>query len=399
MIRWLLLRPYLLAEPWLRHPSWIVRRTAEVAALGVASIWLALPNAKTAESGASKRNDELADRLWSSPRMREFLNGTALGKPLVGRICRILVLRLSVHAMTRERAGADHRNFALRLDGPIDQNALRNLLIWQNHVLPSYVRADDGFVVDIALALTGRSESEARLGDLFSVMLMLDRIRSFSVFWDKEVAAAAASVLMPQDDLSRWHAQTNDLGNLPPDITREVELRGTRGGVKLVQHGRRYANDFLKVALPGRFVVAVGLRERKDGTAAPEELDLWLSLIDKLHTRNPQVAFVVLNCLSPSQWREWPAYLRFPRHQGLNLPDAICLAQIVDGYVGVLDIFGLAAHSAGRPGVYVPLEDGDPWHADSFAAASKTPQIMVGSRDQVDIETALDNFVAASPQP
>ena len=319
MIRWLLLGPYLLAEPWLRHPSWIVRRTAEIAALAVATIWLALPNAGTADSAASKRSDELADRLWSSPRMREFLNGPAIRKPLVGRICRILVLRLSVHAKTREGADANGRNFALRIDGPIDQRALRNLLIWQNHVLPSYVRAEDGFLVDIALVLTSRSEGEARLDDLFSVVLMLDRIRSFSVFWDEEVAAAAASVVMPQDDLSRRHAQTSDLGNLPDDITREVELRGTRGGVKLLPHGRRYANDFLKVALPGRFVVAVGLRERKDGTVAPEELGLWLSFIDKFHTRNPQVAFVVLNCLSPSQWREWPAYLRFPRHQGLNL--------------------------------------------------------------------------------
>src|SRR5262249_50191272 len=43
MIRRLLLGPYKLAEPWVRHPSWMVRRPAQVAVLGIATIWLALP--------------------------------------------------------------------------------------------------------------------------------------------------------------------------------------------------------------------------------------------------------------------------------------------------------------------------------------------------------------------
>lgn len=407
MIRWLLLRPYLVAEPWLRHPNWLVRRVAQVAALAVATIWLVLPGGEKAGSQPSERgpapeqHDELAEQLSSSPRLREFLHGSAIATPVVGRVCRLLVLRLSVHAKMRERATSDGRNFALRLDGPIDQTALRNLLVWQNHVLPSSLGPDDDSQVDVALELTSRSESEAGLFDLFSAALMLERIRSFGVFWEGESAASAAPVLPSERELlqRRTAGGVNDLANMPCDMIRQVELHGTRGGVKLFHLGRKYANDFLKVALPGRFVVAVRLREREDGTIVPEELGLWLSLIDKLHARNPQAAFVVLNCLLPSQWREWPAHLRFPRHQGLTLPDTICLAQIADGYLGVLDIFGLAAHSAGRPGLYVPLEDGDPRHPERFAANSKAPQIMVGSRDRADIETALDNFLAALPQP
>jgi hypothetical protein len=406
MIRWLLLRPYLVAEPWLRHPNWLVRRVAQVAALTVAAIWLVLPGGNKAESQVSERgrvpeqNDELAEQLSSSPRLREFLHGSAIATPLVGRVCRVLVLRLSVHAKIRERATSEGRNFALRLNGPIDQIVLRNLLVWQNHALPSSLRPDDDSQVDVALALTNRSESEARLFDLFSAALMLERIRSFAVFWDEESAAGGAPVLTSERELlqRRTAGGVGDLANMPCDMIRQVELHGTRGGVKLFHLGRKYANDFLKVALPGRFVVAVGLREREDGTVAPEELRLWLSLIDKLHARNPQTAFVVLNCLPPSQWREWPAHLRFPRHQGLTLPDTICLAQIADGYLGVLDLFGLAAHSAGRPGVYVPLEDRDLRQAERFAANWKVPQIMVGNRDRADIETALDNFLAALPQ-
>jgi hypothetical protein len=400
MIRWLLLRPYLLADPWLRHPNWMVRRVAQVAVVGVALVWLALPSGRTAESGAPARSDPLADELASSPRVREFLHGTAIGMPVVGHICRLLVLRLSVYAKTREHALSEGRNFTLRLDGPIDQRALRNLLIWQNHVLSSYLRRDDNLQVDISLLLASRPDGEARLFDLFSAALMLERVRSFAVFWDEKAAAGAGPILMSERELllPRDAGRASDLGNMPSDVTRQVELVGTRGGVKLLQHGRKLANDFLKLALPGRFIVAVALRERDDGTGEPDELELWLSLIHMLHARHPRAGFVVLNCLAPSQWQEWPAHMRFARHQGLTLQDAICLAQIADGFVGVLDIFGLAAHSACRPGVYVPLEDGDPRHAERFAGDPKTPQIMVGSRDRADIETALENFLAALPQ-
>ena len=51
MIRRLLLPPYLIAEPWLRHSNWMVRRVAQVAVVGIAIIWLALPGARRPEPG------------------------------------------------------------------------------------------------------------------------------------------------------------------------------------------------------------------------------------------------------------------------------------------------------------------------------------------------------------
>jgi hypothetical protein len=399
MIRSLLLRPYRLAEPWLRHSNWMVRRLAQVVGFGVAILWLALPGKSTAEGDAPARDDALADELVSSSRMREFLHGTAIANPLVGPVCRLLVLRLSVYAKTRESASSDDRNFVLRLSGSIGQVALRNLLIWQNHVLPPLVPDGDNSQVDIVLALEGRSESDARLFDLFSSALMLERVRSLSIFWDEQAAVRAASAVMSKGALARWRTteQMGDLAEMPRDITRLVAVHGTRGGVRLLQHGRRYANDFLKLALPGRLIIAVGLLEREDGTVEPEELELWLGLIDRLHARHPHAAFVVLNCLAPSQWRQWPEYLRFPRHQGLTLQDTICLAQIVDGYIGVLDLLGLAAHSAGLRGVYVPLEDGDAPRPQALGENSQMSQIMVGTRHRADIEAALET-VAAFPR-
>jgi hypothetical protein len=371
----------------------MVRRPAQVVALGIAAIWLALPRDVRARD-APERIDELARQFWSSPKLLEFLNGPAIGKPIVGRICRVLVLRLSVAAKLRERASIDDRNFALRLSGPIDQKTLRNLLIWQNHVLPPYLREEGNLQVDVALVLAGRSDNEARLFDLFSIVLMLERFRSFAVFWDEDTAAAATSMLMSERELGRWRAAelASDLGKMPRDITRQVDRHGTCGGIKLLPHGRKYANDFLKLALPGRFVIAVAMREREDGTVEPDELEFWLGLIDRLCARHPHVAFVMLNRLAPSQWRDWPVHVRFARHQGLNLQDAVCLAQIADGYLGVLDLFGLAAFSAGRPGVYVPLEGDDLPRAERAAENSHEAQIIVGSRNGADIETAIENF-------
>jgi hypothetical protein len=390
MIRRLLLVPYKRAEPWIRHPNWMVRRPAQVAVLAIATIWLALARDEKAKPDASEPIDELAREFWSSPKLLEFLNGPAIGQPIVGRICRILVLRLSVAAKLRERASANDRNFALRLRGPINQRSLRNLLIWQNHVLPSYLRQDDNPQVDVALILAGRSANEARLFDLLSIALMLERLRSVAVFWDEESAVAETSILMSERELGRWRAAepANDLDMMPRDIIDQVELHGSHGGIKLLPHGRKYANDYFKLALPGRFIVAVGLHEREDGTIEPGELDFWLAVIESLCERYPRAGFVMLNRLAPSQWREWPVHLRFARHQGLNLQDAVCLAQIADGYLGVLDLFGLAAHSAGRPGVYVPLEDPPP----TDRGAANAAQIIVASRNRADIETAVKSF-------
>jgi hypothetical protein len=389
MIRRLLLAPYRLAEPWVRHPNWMIRRPAQVVTLGIATIWLALARDE-AKPNASESIDELARQFWSSPKLLEFLNGPAIAKPIVGRICRILVLRLSVVAKLRERVSASDRNFALRLRGPIDQRSLRNLLIWQNHILPSYLRQDENPQVDVALILADRSANEARLFDLFSIALMLERLRSVAVFWDEETALAETSTLMSERELGRWRAAepANDLDMMPRAIIDQVELHGSHGGIKLLPHGRKYANDYLKLALPGRFIIAVGLREREDGTVEPGDLDFWLAVIESLCARYPRAAFVVLNRLAPSQWREWPVHLRFARHQGLNLQDAMCLVQIADGYLGVLDLFGLAAHSAGRPGVYVPLEDPPPTERGDANAA----QVIVASRNRADVERAVKSF-------
>ena len=184
---------------------------------------------------------------------------------------------------------------------------------------------------------------------------------------------------------------------MPRAIIREVDRHGTRGGIKLLSHGRKYANDFLKMALPGRFIVAVALRESENGGVEPAELEFWLGLIEALRARHPHAAFVMLNCLPPSQWREWSPHVRFARHAGLSLQDAICLAQIADGYLGVLDLSVSPPIPPAAPGSMFPLEDGDLSGGEISDDSANGPRIMVASRDRADIEAALGRFSEAFP--
>ena len=345
-------------------------------------------------------DDELARLLWASPRFLELVNGPALAKPIVGPLCRVLVLRLSVHAQMRERASVDERNFLLRLRGPLGQQALRNLLIWQNHVLPSYFQRDDGRQVDVALVLNEGAQSEAGLLDLFSVVLMLDRVRSFAVFPDQETAIAANSILLSERELAHWRTvrETDDLGNMPRTLIRQVERQGTRGGIKLLTHGRKYANDLLKLTLPGRYVLAVALPERKDGDVEPDELEFWLGLMDTLRSRHPQAAFVMLNCLPPSHWREWPAHIRFARRHRLSLQDTICLAQIADGYLQHCGLIWSRCPFRGPSRDLCSARKRRPAGRGGAPLIAKGCRIMAGSRDRVAIEAAFGQFAAAFPQ-
>jgi hypothetical protein len=254
------------------------------------------------------------------------------------------------------------------------------LLIWHNQVLSARSLQNRDRPTDVVLALANGRESESRLFDLLSIALMLEHLCNLAITWDEEGATVGETA--------------TDLDQVPRNVIDQVEARGTRGGIKLLADGRKRANDFFKLVWPGRRIIAVGLRERQDGTAEPDQVEFWLNLLERLARGRADLAFVMLNSIAPSQWREWPAHVRFARHQGLTLQDAVSLAQVADGYVGVLDIFGLAAHSAARPGVYVPLEHDDLPVIDGSGAGSTVRQIVVGSRDRVGIESAVEAFVA-----
>jgi hypothetical protein len=387
------------AEQWTEHRRWPIRRVAQLALLG-----LVLLRSSDRQAATSRQQQlRLAERIAASRRVQSYLYGRGPLRSWLGLAARTLALRMSANVRKRQPAQSDQRTVVLRVNGRIDQVALRNLLIWQNHLLYPRSAVSDGYPVDIMLTLTPAAAHEPRLFDLISVALMLERVRNFSVFWDDKSLAAATPMFMSNAEQARWSEtkQAQDLRRLPPEIIGQVEQKGTSGGVKLLLDGRKRAQDFFKAALPGQVIIAVGLREDDEGAVDPDDLRLWRSLLDDAAARRPNLAFVVLNRVAPSQWQGWPPHVRFARHQGLSMQDALCLAQAADGYAGALDIFGLTANAAARPGVYVPLMDGDRSRPplDRSAGAPAPAQIMVGSRDRAAIAAALQRFLSALPQP
>jgi hypothetical protein len=307
----------------------------------------------------------------------------------------LLALRDSVDARLRELNRNDRRAFVLRIDRPVNQLVLRNLLIWQNHVLSS-IPGDRNGNVDLLFLLPTQSGDDPRLFDLISTSLMMERVRSCCTFWDADHLNSALPYFIPAAEQSCSHNPGYELLQLPPAIIEQVEREGTRGGMRLLLDGRKRANDFLKAAVPGRLVIAVSLREDADGALETADLGQWLPLIEAVSTRHANAAFVILNRLTPSQWRSWPSHLRFARHQGLSLQDVLCVAQVADAYFGVLDICGLTANAAGRPGVYFPLtraelQDAEQNQPDATVGAG---QIMVASRLPARINAALEELMA-----
>jgi hypothetical protein len=117
--------------------------------------------------------------------------------------------------------------------------------------------------------------------------------------------------------------------------------------------GRRTVTSFLKIVHPRAVIVALSLSEDDDGFA-DEALAKWLPHLHRFRREVPGVAFCLLNRTMPSQDREESGPAASPvRSLGFGLSDAIALAQAADAFVGRLDVFGLAALAARRPGVYV----------------------------------------------
>jgi hypothetical protein len=379
-----------------KHPNLLVRRSVQLAMLvltviGLPPRLLGHPN---------ERTDGRASELFGDPSfyagIRDYLTAPGILRPWLGKVARRLAFTESI----RSRRKNDHRLFILRLDGRIDQRILRNLLIWHNEILSSHPNLSDGAVVDVVLISTSCSSDEPRTSDLISVALMLNRVRNFYYFWDEGSFGATAPIFMssverlrraddggPGDDLRRPSSQ----------YLERVEGRGTVGGVKLPLDGRKRAEDFCKMVFPGQVIFAVGVREDEDGFADPLDIEFWTCLFDKISARHLRVSFVILNRLLPSQRRVWPGHIRFAQCHGLSMQDMLSLVQVADGYVGVLDVFGLAANSAGRPGVYVALDDrtydNGTTGSDNIATSSK---IMLGDRNRVRLEAALGQLLSST---
>ena len=380
------------------HPNWFVRRSAQLfAVFGLIGQLLRLLFGG-AGAKVDNRFAEQVGRIYVSVRLNKYVHAPGIIERFGGLVLRSFLMVTSAAIKVCELDRGESRDCLLRIDGPIDQIALRNLLIWQNEVLAPGCTPDEAQPVDVALVLDAGSPSMSRFADLISVSLLLERIRNVAIFPDVETAKAALAPYRPNGVITWANAgQHQDLCRMPMRFVAQASRPVKRPGVVLPVDGRKQANDFCKLAMPNQLVVAVGLREGADGAVEKSELDLWIAKLDAVAEQHPDIAFAILNRSHPSLIGQRYAPVRFARHQGLSLQHAICLAQIADCYVGVMDIFGLAALGAGRPGIYVPLEGGAASDTESERAQeiSRSAQIIMPNSDPGSVLKAFEGMIPA----
>jgi len=370
--KWLLAQ----APRWVEHPNWLIRRTSQLTVLGSLGARITVHGLGHPLDKERDEHEQFIESFATSPSLRDYVQARRPLRHWIGVLARTLLLLQGADARLRELARSQQSTFALKIDGRLNQRVLRNLLIWHNHVVRSSFDDREEQAIDMALVLATACGGERRVFELISASFMLEQVRNISVFWGEEsIDLAVPTLISNQASHGQWERrEACDLGRMPIDLVDYVTRRGTAGGIKVVQDARKRTQDFFKTALPRQVVIAVSLKEDADGAVDTAELT-WLLR------------------LAPSRWQRWPAHIRFARHQGFSLQDAISITQFADGYIGVLDIFGLAANAAARPGVYVPLDEGELLAAEQSPAVVKDRQVMLASCDRARIESALISFL------
>jgi glycosyltransferase involved in cell wall biosynthesis len=290
-----------------------------------------------------KRNHELT---W--PRALASLGGRVLsGLPLVRRLtkggqtplhraARLLSRALRKHDAAQRTAA---RVCVARIDAPVSQQTLRDVALWQGEIVRAANLASAETKVAACIAVSA-ARDEVRLDPLFSLLCASQIFADFSIVWGEPPDPRTGA------DVPRVGA--GDRG------TAESSVEDVLMTFAAPVEARRVVAQYFKVAHPRAFVVAVSLPEDEDGFC-DAELERWLPRFACFRAEWPAVALCLLNRTTVGQWPGSPALVDIApvRGLGFGVPEGLVFSQTADAFLGVLDAFGLAALSAGRPGVYL----------------------------------------------
>jgi hypothetical protein len=262
---------------------------------------------------------------------------------------------LSLSMRLGELQDIDRLDVVARLDKAVDQAVLRNLLAWQLHLITRTSGMPRICQFNLILKLkSGRDDP--RIADLLSLACLSCHTCSISLYYDGGAADEVPSTMVdvaPGRRLAR--ADEPDLDSVSATVLGKPEIYG-RGGIFQLPVGmRKKLNDFMKAIAPGDFSVALSLTESPDGTASEHELSTWLPVLQRLRSAYP-LTFCLLNRVPDVSVRDWPSCLRPLRSLDFSFAETVGVAHYAQFYMGVLDVCGLAALAAERPGVYWPLD-------------------------------------------
>jgi hypothetical protein len=258
-------------------------------------------------------------------------------------------MRLIYHALLkyREQRHARTMNLVASVRGAVSQQVVRNMVAWQLAISRTAAAGVHGH-----LHVEGDPD-QVQLDRLFSLLCVSGTFESFNIFFDEQVPARGLGGVPGKPDPRREGGRF-DLCEPHPLAPGPPETAGLQRAFLPLFDGRRTVTNYLKVAHPRAFVVAMSLAEDDDGFA-DEALGKWLPHLQRLRREVPGVAICLLNrtMLSQDPDEPAPADVSPVRSLGFGMSDAVALAQMADAFVGRLDAFGLAALGAQRPGVYL----------------------------------------------
>ena len=325
----------------------------------------------------------------------------------------------------RENHYFDGMNFVGRLHGPASQRTLRNFALWQDRMIRNQ-ELPPGFKFN-AVLLVAEGE-EVQTDRLFSALCLSDTVNGLSIFWDEDEANRSfrAPFGLTEAESLRWRAGEDvfDLdmampvvpgqvsggqvgsrkvgagrapapppGGMARDQDREL-LAAERDGVPRAFHPsldpKRQVTHFIKIAHPRGYRLAVSLPEDRDGFA-DRSLQDWLPHLVRLTERQDRLTICLLNRFVQGADGEesLPRGIHAIRQAGLTEQDVLAFAMEAEGFFGCLDIYGLAARSAHRPGIFVPL---DGLVLDDRGHAVPRPSIEIADTHAPEMFAALRDW-------
>jgi len=244
------------------------------------------------------------------------------------RLYRVGFILACAVAEYRARNDVTHGRFGTRIEGRVSQETLRDFVVWQGQLLG--LTHDDDAVRRIGChVFVPPVDEEVRLDPVFSLLCASRTFLDFSVIWETSPEALERIGVAPP------------VAQLPSTFATLAEAR-------------RVMTQYVKISHPRAFVVALSLPEDED-SFCDGALAQWLPDLAAFRLQRPGIAFCLLNRTTLGQ-RPGEAFLAEVapiRGLGFGVQEGVALARIADAFVGVLDVFGLAALGARRPGIYL----------------------------------------------
>ncbi len=293
-------------------------------------------------------------------RLVGFLGPNGPGSSVL-RLCRRIAFSSTAVIKLRELQSVDRTNHVARLDGPVEQKTLRNLVAWHRHVKSEY----PDLVPIMAFHLVvkqGRGFDDPRLIDLVSFGTLLGGVCNVAVCAGDEFPGTMVDLGLRKDKSADDEFDLDKTPSLP--LLAILNTEGCGETFDLQASCRKKLNDVMKVAAPGDFSVAFSIGEGPSGVPDPQQFALWLPVLERLRA-DRQVTFCLLNRFSEKSAWELPKFILPMQSMGFSFCETVGIAQSADFYLGVLDAFGLVALGAKRPGAYAFL--------DQVEGAGRTP--------------------------